>query len=130
MKNPFLKRLMKDTKSDVIHSSSYASAQNAGNIGAASTETFAQRKDIKQNRQMVNNYGTSRLVNDTRETIRRGTTEEARKVVEARAQSRFEEKNREANRQNLRERFSGQRIGGENKASTPPPARKNPGIFR
>lgn len=60
--NPFLKRLMKAKKEDVIHSSAYASAQNQCGMGAASTISFEERMKIEQNRQKIKGYGTSSVV--------------------------------------------------------------------
>lgn len=62
--NPFLKRLMKEESRDVIHSSAYAEAQNAGNIGTASVQSFAERQKIENNRTTVKGYRDSRVVND------------------------------------------------------------------
>ena len=64
-KNPFLKYVMKDKKEDVFHSSTYAKAQNGGSMGVASTESFAVRVKINNNRKMVGNYGSSRIASGT-----------------------------------------------------------------
>ena len=64
-KNPFLERLMKDKTEDVAHSSAYAQAQNKGNIGVASTESFAKRRAIDRNRMAVRRYGESKVVTET-----------------------------------------------------------------
>lgn len=64
-KNPFLKYLIKDKKEDVFHSSGYAKAQNGGNIGAASTDSYAVRVNVNQCRQMVRGYKDSELMNGT-----------------------------------------------------------------
>ena len=66
MNNPFLKRLMKDKKEDVVHSSAYAKVQNSNGIGVASVETFSGRLAIEQNRQVVRGYGDSKIVNEAR----------------------------------------------------------------
>ena len=57
--NPFLKRLMKAKKEDVIHSSAYGAVQNQGGIGSASTESFRDRMKMEKNRTMVRGYGDS-----------------------------------------------------------------------
>lgn len=59
--NPFLKRLMKAKKEDVIHSSAYGSAQNQGGIGAASSESFQDRMKREKNRTIVRGYGDSQV---------------------------------------------------------------------
>ena len=64
MDNPFLKRLMKDKKEDVVHSYTYASAQNKG-IGSASTITFSERQKINQNRSVIQGYSDAKLVRDS-----------------------------------------------------------------
>lgn len=58
-KNPFLKRLMKGVEAkDVLHSSGYAAAPN---MGATSTQSFSERREIDQNRLNVRAYGDSEL---------------------------------------------------------------------
>ena len=63
MGNPFLKYFMKEKKENIFHSSAYGKAQNAGAIGAASVESFGERMKMEQNRQMVQAYNDSRVVN-------------------------------------------------------------------
>ena len=65
-KNPFLKYVMKDEKEDVFHSSAYAKAQNGGNLGATSSESYQVRVKIDQNRQAVKGYGDSEIMTGTR----------------------------------------------------------------
>ena len=57
-----IKRVMKDDKEDIFHSSAYGKAQNGAGMGASSTESFAARRKIDQNRQVVKGYGNSNLV--------------------------------------------------------------------
>ena len=64
MNNPFLKRLIKEKKEDVVHSSAYAQVQNEGKIGSASVESFTKRLSIDKNRQVVRRYGDSQIVNE------------------------------------------------------------------
>lgn len=66
MKNPFLKRLIKEKTEDVVHSSAYAQAQNAKGIGSASTESFSQRFRLEKNRSMVRGYSDSKIVNEAK----------------------------------------------------------------
>ena len=62
-KNPFLKRLIKDKKKDIIHSSAYAKAQNTG-IGSSSVESFQKRREIDRHRTIVRRYNESKIVTD------------------------------------------------------------------
>lgn len=70
MKNPLLKYVIKPEKDDVFHSSAFAKAQNTGNIGAASSETFTARRSLDQNRQFIKGYGDSRLANNPNPGLR------------------------------------------------------------
>lgn len=76
MYNPFLKRLMKDRKEDIIHTSTYAEAQNQG-IGSTSSSTFTERQRVEQNRTVVQSYRDAQLV---RESLNSGL--KAKKYVE------------------------------------------------
>jgi len=61
-KNPLLKYMMDDEKrEDFFHTSRHARIQSGANMGAASTETFAQRRMIDQNRTRVKKYSDSRI---------------------------------------------------------------------
>ncbi len=51
-----IQRVTGVTSADVAHSSGYANAQNAGSFGAASTESFAERREIDENRSVVQGY--------------------------------------------------------------------------
>ncbi len=51
-----IQRISKTTSSDVAHSSGYANAQNAGNFGTTSAESFAERREIDANRNIVQSY--------------------------------------------------------------------------
>lgn len=62
--NPFLKYVMKDDKEDIFHSSAYAKAQNGGSMGAASTQSFADRQRMEQNRTMIRGYASSGTANN------------------------------------------------------------------
>jgi hypothetical protein len=63
VKRLILERVMKTQKDDVLHTSAHAQAQNAGNFGAASTETFGQRRSIDEQRKFVRGYYNSRIMN-------------------------------------------------------------------
>lgn len=56
---PIVKRMIRDEKSDFFHSSAYGRAQSGGTIGAASTESFDQRRKIDENRQNIRKYDDS-----------------------------------------------------------------------
>ena len=77
MNNPFLKRLMKENKGDVIHSSAYAQAQNVGGIGAASAESFEKRRKIDAKRTQVRRYGESKVAHRTAEEVLRKRRQDA-----------------------------------------------------
>lgn len=64
-KNPFLKFVMKDKTEDVIHSSTYANAQNAHGMGTTDSMSFSQRMAIESNRKIVRSYRDSKIVNET-----------------------------------------------------------------
>lgn len=64
MNNPFLHRLIKEKKSDVVHSSAYAKMQNSNSVGVASTQSFAERQKIEHGRRFVRRYGDSKLTNE------------------------------------------------------------------
>lgn len=58
-------RLMRiKDRSQTFHSSGYAQAQNRGNFGAASTESFAERQKINENRKFVRGYNNARVISD------------------------------------------------------------------
>ena len=71
MNNPFLKRLMKEEKKDVMHSSAYGQAQNVGGMGVASTESFEKRRKIDMGRTQVRRYGESKVAHQTAEEVLR-----------------------------------------------------------
>ena len=55
-----------DKKDEFFHSSSYATAQNAGNIGTASTGlTMEERKAIEAKRKFVQKYNNSKIFEST-----------------------------------------------------------------
>lgn len=56
---PIVKRLIRDKKAEFFHSSAYGRAQSGGTIGAASTESFAKRREIDKNRQNIRKYDDS-----------------------------------------------------------------------
>ena len=101
--NPFLKRMMKVKKEDVIHTSAYAEAQNQGGIGAASTESFERRRQVDNSRTRVQAYDHSEIANGSLKYMPRAKTYEGVKMNMPNA--------------------------GAPKMVTPP-VRKNPGISR
>ncbi len=73
-KNPFLKYVMKAEKGEVFHSSAYGKAQNGAAMGVASTESFAKRKMMEQNRQRVRGYRDAEVVSQARAGAPRART--------------------------------------------------------
>ena len=65
-KNPFLKYLIKDEKKDVVHTSAFSVAQNGEAMGAASAQSFEERRKIDANRQIIRGYNDSKLANQSR----------------------------------------------------------------
>ena len=53
--------LENEDRSSIFHSSAHARAQSEGHFGAASSETFAQRTKIEQNRQFIQQYNNARI---------------------------------------------------------------------
>ena len=107
MNNLLLKRVMKnDKKEDIFHSSAYAQAQSGSGIGVASHEGFDRRKIIDSNRTGVKRYGDSEIANNAIKSMPKAKT--------------YEQTNS----------FKAAKGGASNaqKSSTPPPARKSPGI--
>jgi hypothetical protein len=63
MINPVLKYVMRnEEKKDILHSSGYAKMQVGNNMGAASTETFAERQAIESRRKYVQGYRNALVV--------------------------------------------------------------------
>jgi hypothetical protein len=54
---------MREKSEDILHSSAYAKAQNSGNMGATSVESFKARMMMEQNRKNIRGYGNSRIAN-------------------------------------------------------------------
>lgn len=73
MNNPILKYVMKTTKDEVVHSSAYGVAQNAGGVGVASTQSFDERMNIEKNRQNVKKYNDSQIASHMYEGARAKT---------------------------------------------------------
>lgn len=106
MKNPFLKRLIKDNTDDVLHSSAYAKLRGSGSVMV--DQSFTARQRMEQSREFVRKYADSRVVNTP--------GFRAKKV---------EEGNKGGNLGSA----GGGSLGGASGDKTPP-MRKNPGIFR
>lgn len=149
-KNPFLHRLIKEKKEDVVHSSAYAQAQNAG-IGASSTQSFEKRREIDQNRTVVRGYGDSKIVSEAPSNAPRAKTYDpaagqGEKHSSPRGSYReLVEKRAEFNSGASRVGGGAANVAGEAKTSSTtgnrfqalpdrgpntPPARRNPGIMR
>ena len=129
IEGPLLKRIMKDKKEDVIHSSAYAEAQNQGGIGSSSMQTFEQRKAIDQNRNLVRKYGDSKIATEVGRT-----SWQARRDAAQFGESGDGEKGVSTSglrgRLNSKENDTGTK-GGDTATKGGPsqmPARRNPGI--
>ena len=147
MKNPFLKRLMKDTKETVVHSSAYAKAQNDGGIGVTSTESFSERMKIDRNRTVVRRYGESRIVNDVSGAISEVKTYDRANDGAFGARKNRADKRSFENDGRIKEQKLGFNLGSKTEVGSrlahsrtdaakmsvrnnPGVVRKNPGIFR
>ena len=148
MKNPFLHRLMKDDKKDVIHSSAYARAQSGGGMGVDSVESFAARRAVDAKREAVRRYNESKIVGEAGvRAIRTGSikTDNNTEVESGRNFGRVSasDKDREgavgarsaegAVGIKGAKKTTGERRFVEpssNRSSAGPPARRNPGISR
>ena len=71
-----IKHFDKTSTSDVAHSSGYANAQSGSNFGAASTETFTQRRAVEENRQVVQGYNQAMVAQRVNTTPRAMTYQE------------------------------------------------------
>ena len=134
-KNPFLKRLIKDNREDIVHTSAYAKAQNAEGMGVASTQGFGDRMRVEQNWTVVGRYRDSKVVNEvgdgTIKAKRYDQSEDAAKMVAQRksyAEKQAERQFGGGESGTVRTRFSGGTTSEDKKPT--PPARKNPGIYR
>ena len=59
--NPFLKYIMKDEKEDIFHTSAYGKAQNGQGMGAASSQSFAERRQTDANRTVIRGFNSSSI---------------------------------------------------------------------
>ena len=158
MNNPFLKRLMKDETKDVIHTSTYGEAQNSGKMGTASSTSFLDRLKIDRNRSKVRGYNESKVVTETWENnpkakkyevaedamlnsnrgrgTETGNTETGKMTSDNRGRGTETSSQATGKADRMlgnRGGFSGRGAEAPSSAAgrtTPPPARKNPGIFR
>ena len=134
-KNPFLKRLIKDNREDIVHTSAYAKAQNAGGMGTASTQGFGDRMRVEQNRTVVGRYRDSKVVNEVFDGATKAKTYDKNDDAARMAAQRKSYADKQAERQfggggsgAARTRFGGGTTNEDKKPT--PPARKNPGIYR
>lgn len=74
MDNPFAKRLMKDDRAEIFHSSAYGRAQSGGAMGAASTESFEERKKIDESRKTIRKYDDSMVAEQRYNKEAQGST--------------------------------------------------------
>lgn len=83
LNSKLINRITKTTSSDVAHSSGYAQAQNSGNLGAASTQSFEERLDIERNRTTIQAYKQSQVARTVNVLPKALTEEEKRKIIAA-----------------------------------------------
>lgn len=62
MRNPLLKFVMREKKTDVVHTSAFGKAQNGQGMGATSVQSFSERMEVERNRKRVRSYSDSRVV--------------------------------------------------------------------
>ena len=133
-KNPFLHRLMKEKKEDVVHSSAFSEAQNDGKIGSASTSSFSEKINIEQNRKVVKGYSDSKIVGETwgNKSKAKVYDKDQESRMEKRMNAQFAKDDNGGNGKVGLNRFDGRSTDSATteKPATPPPARRNPGIFR
>lgn len=55
-----------DKMEDIFHSSAYGKAQSGQGIGTTTAQSFKQRQEIEERRNMVRGYGDSSVVNEAR----------------------------------------------------------------
>lgn len=131
-KNPLLGRLMKDRIEDVAHTSVYAQAQNADRMGAASSQSFAARREIDQNRQNVKVYKDSEVATGVGKGLAKATSFEAQK--EASQIAAIKEKFGDRREHQFGGGADGSNggsqkgVSADKQAQVTPPARRNPGI--
>ncbi|MBR3122265.1 hypothetical protein IKF28_02355 [Candidatus Saccharibacteria bacterium] len=63
MSDLLVKFMKKENEKDVFHSSAYAKAQSGAAMGVTSSQSFADRRRMEQNRRIVQGYGDSRVAN-------------------------------------------------------------------
>ena len=78
-----IKRITKTTSNDVIHSSGYAQAQNSGNMGVVSAQSFEERLDLEKNRTTIQAYKQSQVAQSVNIMPKALTEEEKRKIIAA-----------------------------------------------
>ena len=131
MDGALLKRIMKEKKEDVVHSSAYAEAQNQGGIGSVSTQTFNQRREIDRNRSVIRKYSDSKVATEAGKTSWQARRDAAQ-FGESDANSNASSGSGLRGRLNSSDTDTGNK-GGETSAKSGPsqmPARRNPGISR
>ena len=62
-----------DQKEDIFHSSGYAKAQSGDSFGAASSITFDARKRLNDNREHIQGYDKSQIINESHPVARAKT---------------------------------------------------------
>ncbi len=84
--NPLLKYMMKnEAKSEVFHSSGYARAQNGGNMGATTAESFSQRQSIEERRKFIQGFRNARIAQSRNLSLRAKSLEAMKTEIGARS---------------------------------------------
>lgn len=126
MDGALLRRLIRKNKSDVVHTSGFASVQSGGAVGAASVESFQKRREVDKNRTIVKGYGKSRIVLERQRNLPRiGTVKSSESVDRGTRSTPISEAQRV--RADREARFNAG-VGGQNKSASPV-IRKNPGFY-
>ena len=140
MSNPFFRRLSKEDKKDILHSSAYAKAQNSGGIGADSVESFNRRREIDQKRAVIRKYDDSKVAVESGVHSEEARDSEMGKSERGKDRFKLEKSSVGYGRYSRKMRDTGEDAKGtakfgfvepsSNRPESGPPARRNPGISR
>ena len=104
-----IQRTTNTSAADVMHSSSYASAQNKNAFGASGNISFSERQRIEQHRKLVKGYRNAKIAQEVN-MMPKAKTYEEELAVEAAINAI--EKSREKQSENKRESNSRFEAGG------------------
>ena len=139
MSGTLLKRLMKDKKEDIAHTSAFADVQNKGRFGVSSSLSFEERMAIEKKRKLIKKYDESKVAHSTEEEIWR-LKQNKRRVSEKKGNNTTNDNSVSGDDDASVGRASGvgrdsggtDVIGNATKRAmmSKPPMRRNPGISR